>query len=344
MNQQKLSAGRLLNSNGILDQAGYSTTMVRQYDRRDIKGQVFKIKEWDYYYISDGYRAVALTIADNSYMSMVSASYLDFSKPWFKTTSKMDFLTFGKLNLPSTLEKGDVNYRSKRVDMSFKNDGTTRHLTCRFDKFIDDKTLTVDIEITDQPDEYMVIATPFKENKRAFYYNSKINCMRAEGYVQLGNDEYQFNKDTALATLDWGRGIWTYKNTWYWSSLQGYDDEGKRIGFNLGYGFGDTSNATENMLFYDGKALKLDDVTFNIPKDDKGNDDFMSPWTLTSESHDIDLQFTPVIDRADITDLGVLASKQHQVFGRFNGTITAEGVTVHFENKIGFAEKVFNKW
>ena len=49
MNQQKLSAGRLLNSNGILDQAGYSTTMVRQYDRRDIKGQVFKIKEWDYY-------------------------------------------------------------------------------------------------------------------------------------------------------------------------------------------------------------------------------------------------------------------------------------------------------
>ena len=168
--------------------------------------------------------------------------------------------------------------------------------------------------------------------------------MRAEGYVQLGNDEYQFNKDTALATLDWGRGIWTYKNTWYWSSLQGYDDEGKRIGFNLGYGFGDTSNATENMLFYDGKALKLDDVTFNIPKDDKGNDDFMSPWTLTSESHDIDLQFTPVIDRADITDLGVLASKQHQVFGRFNGTITAEGVTVHFENKIGFAEKVFNKW
>ena len=42
---------------------------------------------------------------------------------------------------------------------------------------------------------------------------------------------------------------------------------GKPFGFNIGYGFGDTSAASENMLFYDGTAHKLDDVTFHIPKD-----------------------------------------------------------------------------
>lgn len=345
MNQQiKLTPGRLLDDKGCLVQAGYATSMVKQYDRKDIKGHAFAIKEWDYYIVTDGHRAVALTVADNSYMSLVSASYLDLTQPRYKTTSKIDFFTFGKTGLPSTLEKGNVIYRSKRVDMEFANDGTARRLYCRFNDFAEGETLTCEFKVTDQPKEYMTIATPFKEKKHAFYYNAKVNCMTAEGYARLGKEEYLFDKRNSLATLDWGRGIWTYKNTWYWSSLQAYDDNGKTIGFNLGYGFGDTSAATENMLFYDKKAYKLNDVTFNIPKDDKGNDDFMSPWTFTSSDNGVDLTFTPVLDRKDITDLKVLASIQHQVFGYFNGSITAEGVTVKFDNKPGFAEKVFNKW
>ena len=59
-------------------------------------------------------------------------------------------------------------------------------------------------------------------------------------------------------------GVWTYKNTWYWGAGAGVV-KGNEIGFNIGYGFGDTSNATENMVFYNGKAHKLEDVKFNIP-------------------------------------------------------------------------------
>ena len=39
----------------------------------------------------------------------------------------------------------------------------------------------------------MVIATPFKENERAFYYNQKINCMIA-GYVKLGKQVFVFSE------------------------------------------------------------------------------------------------------------------------------------------------------
>jgi len=45
---------------------------------------------------------------------------------------------------------------------------------------------------------------------------------------------------------------------------------GVPVGFNLGYGFGDTKNATENMIFFDGKAYKTEQVTFRIPTDAKG--------------------------------------------------------------------------
>ena len=111
----------------------------------------------------------------------------------------------------------------------------------------------------------MTIATPFNK-PRAFYYNTKINCMKAEGYCVVKGNRYDFGKNDSLGTLDWGRGVWTYKNTWYWSSLQTYLDDGRPFGFNLGYGFGDTSKASENMLFVDGKSHKLNKVQFEIPQ------------------------------------------------------------------------------
>lgn len=100
----------------------------------------------------------------------------------------------------------------------------------------------------------MVIATPFDKNAH-FYFNQKINCMRAEGVVKCGNKEWKFDKSDSMGTLDWGRGVWTYDNTWYWGSLQGYLEDGSRFGWNIGYGFGNTSAASENMLSITGNRI-----------------------------------------------------------------------------------------
>ena len=84
----------------------------------------------------------------------------------------------------------------------------------------------------------MVICTPFNKPGH-FYYNQKINCMRASGAVRIGEEEYRFEPDSSFGVLDWGRGVWTYHNTWYWGSASGLVD-GVDFGFNIGYGFGDT--------------------------------------------------------------------------------------------------------
>ncbi len=102
----------------------------------------------------------------------------------------------------------------------------------------------------------MVIATPFNKPGH-FYYNQKINCMRARGEVIITTVTHMFLiPRTASPSSTGGRGVWTYKNTWYWGSASGAVD-GVPFGWNIGYGFGDTSAATENMLFYNGKAHKL---------------------------------------------------------------------------------------
>lgn len=189
----------------------------------------------------------------------------------------------------------------------------------------------------------MVIATPF-EKPGHFYYNQKIIGMRAEGTVEYRGETYTFDPRDSFGLLDWGRGVWTYENTWYWSAMHG-EVNGKVLGFNLGYGFGDTSAASENMLFYDGKAHKLDKVSFHIPGESDGNPDYLRTWAFSSSDYRLDLIFTPILDRKAYTSAGIVLSDQHQVFGWFDGeVILDDGTKIAVNHMLGFAEKVRNKW
>ena len=342
--QTLLTEGDLLDNNGKLNQAGYSTYLAKKYDRSRINASKFRIKEWDYYAVTDGEVFLCLTIADIGYISMASVSLVDTHSRAFKTQSAIGLLPLGKTGFPSTYERGDVSLRIGGKKLSFVNDGIYRRLYCEYPKFRDGKTLVADITLSQPQAENMVIATPFKENDKAFYYNAKLNCMTASGYFELGGARRDFDPAKSLAVLDWGRGVWTYENTWYWSSLSAYVD-GEKFGFNLGYGFGDTSAASENMLFYKGKMHKLGRVEFDIPSLPGGESDFEGEWKMTDDEGRLDLTFRPDVDRHDGISLGVLCTRQHQVFGGFYGTAKLDdGSIITLNGQRGFAEKVYNKW
>lgn len=342
MQHEITTPGPLLDAQGQLTEAGYAKSLILDYRRADIKAGAARVKEWDYYLVYNDHFAVALTIDDNSYMGLDSISFISFDKKWEKTKSPMRWFTMGKTGLPESSETGNTAISGKGYGILFENREDSRVLTFHMEKFLNDKTIEGSIILSKMPDETMVIATPF-DKKGHFYYNQKINCMPASGRVTLGKDEFIFEPATAFGTLDWGRGVWTYKNTWYWGSASGMVD-GKRFGFNIGYGFGDTSAASENMLFYDGKAHKLSQVKFNIPTKD-GKEDYLSPWTFTSDDGRFEMDFAPVLDRAANTDFVVLGSDQHQVFGRYTGkAVLDDGTVIEIKDFMGFAEKVANKW
>jgi len=339
--QNKLTNGPLLDDNGELVEAGYAFSLVREYNRQRIKAKKSRIKEWDYYYIGNSKYGIALTIADNSYMGMGSVSFLDFENKKDVTKSKIIFFTNGKLDLPHSSKEGDVFFKNKKIDISFVFENGKRHIKVFYPKFSDKEDLRADLYLEETNHDSMVIATPFKKSKH-FYYNQKINLLKSAGYVKIGEKFYDFNENT-FGVLDWGRGVWTYSNTWYWSSMNG-TYKGERIGFNLGYGFGDTSKASENMFFYNDKAYKLNDVTFKIPQDERGHDAFLKPWKMISESKDINIIFTPVLNRHANMNLLILQSLQNQVFGTFSGYVLLDGKQIYFEDVPGFAEKVKNRW
>ena len=338
-NHEVVKRQQLLKDDGSLRTPGWSRSLLQKYDRRKIKAPKFRIKEWDYYLVLNEEFAGAFTISDDGYIGLQSVSLLNFKEGWEHTETILNPFPMGRLGLPASSEEGNTVYRDKRLQMRFLVEKGQRRILCNFENFHRGRPFSCDI-ILHQPNmDSMVIATPWKEKKTAFYYNQKINCMRAEGTMEYDGRVYEFSTDRDYGTLDWGRGVWTYDNTWYWGSGN-TTINGKPFGFNIGYGFGDTSAATENMLFYDGIGHKLDDVQFHIP-----HDSYMQPWKFTSSDGRFEMDFTPVLDRAAKTSALVIVTDQHQVFGRMSGkAVLDDGTVLEIKNMMCFAEKVHNRY
>ena len=339
MQHEILKSSNLLTQDGGLDQQGWARDMILDYHRKDIVGPAFKIKEWDYYAILSDDVGISFTISDMGYIGFVGATVFDFSSKQEISNSVTTILPMGGFKMPESSKQGDVIFQNKNISLRFIRKEQSRVLEVDWKQFYGGQDLQGSVELFQAAEDSMLIATPFAENPKAFYYNHKINCLPAQGRFTLGERTLEFSRDTAFGVLDWGRGVWTYSNTWYWGSASGMVS-GQRFGFNIGYGFGDTSAASENMLLVDGKAHKLDQITFHIPEPD-----FLKPWKFTSNDNRLQLDFEPILDRYSNTNLLVVQSWQHQVFGYFSGdVILDDGQTLKIDKLLGFAEKVKNRW
>jgi hypothetical protein len=344
MKQFKLSRGPLLNKKGRLNESGYHKQLIKVYNRNNVKASRLKLKEWDYYLIYNDDYAVALTVADNGYIGIGSISFIDFKEPSYITKSRTMLLPLGKLKMPTSSYFGSTRFNYKGTFIEIKHEPKGRILKFSMDNFKGGNKISGEFLLSECPKDSMTTAVPFYKKPKKFYYNQKIVGMKASGIVKYKNEMIEFKPEDSYSILDWGRGVWPYRNKWYWSSAAGEVD-GHKIGFNFGYGFGDTSHATEDMIFYDHKGFKLESVSFKVPKDPKGHENYLMPWEFTSSDDRFKAVFTPIIDRHDKINLGFLSTNQHQVFGRFTGyMITDTDKKIEFHNLLGFAEKVMNKW
>ena len=164
--------------------------------------------------------------------------------------------------------------------------------------------------------------------------------MPAAGWVEYEGTRHGIEPSSCLANLDWGRGVWEYSSFWVWASASGFLPDGKRIGLNMGYGFGDTNAATENCFLLEDKVHKLEKLDFTYD-----NHKFKTPWTMKTPDGRLDLTFSPFFERVAKTDALVLKSEVHQMFGRYNGqVITDEGEKMEVVDLIGWAEEHNAYW
>lgn len=329
---------------GLLPSPGWARTELMAYTREHIHAPWFRRKEWDYYLFNTEEFAVAFTISDLGYVGLLSASFIDLKEGTEHTESELALLPRGKkFGLGICVSDAHGECRTKRLDMKFSNAGDHRHIHCVFRNFDGDKDLSAELDVFEPDMEAMYIATAWKEKPTAFYYNCKRNCLTAEGTVQYGSRTCTVQRSSCSGVLDWGRGVWTYDNIWFWGTGSGKLN-GEDFGFNLGYGFSDRSSASENAVYYQGRIHKLSEVTFCIPEDENGRR-FTDPWAVTSDDGRFTGSFAPILDRKACMNFGVIISDQHQVFGRMTGTAVLDsGETLSFKDFICALEVVRNKY
>ncbi len=338
----------LLNNEGTLIEEGWARYPYWKYDRNKIKANKLRIKEWDYYEFVDTEHefAIMTTFSDLGYAGLFVIGFVDYKNRKTVQVSAIKPLSFHKTGLHySPSEDNEITFASNNFTLSIVKRGERRHVLFTAPSLVlpsGVRGLQADITFFQEKDmESVNIATSWKENRKCFYYNSKVNPMPVEGLVWLGTEKTKVSPSFSFGCLDWGRGRWTRNNTWYWASLGGWDKDGTLFGLNLGYGFTDRTPASENAIIYDKKVHKLKKVVFDIP-----SDYISSKWKFTDEDGRIDLEMTPVALREEKDNiLSVIKSDQNQVFGLFNGSFqTDDGKRVKVEEAYGFAEKVINKW
>ncbi len=331
--------GPLLNADGSLSQVGWARHPVldcnleaaRFYALRFL--QRFRIKRWDYYAIFTPQRFFSATIADLGYAGNIFVYTLDF------TTGELHeeglVIPLGKgITLPRNSGAGESRFENEKVSLVFGVHPGYRDLKVAWPGFDQGRGIAAEIKLAVPPHtESMNIVIPIGE--RRFYYNHKINCLPASGSLTYGGITENILPKTCLGSLDWGRGVWEYKSFWNWASASGFLPDGRTIGLNLGSGFGDLTRAGENALILDNRIQKLEQVKF-----DYSSGEYMQPWMFSDAQKRIDLTFTPFKDRTARTNLVLITSEVHQMFGHYNGSVVTDtGETIQVKDLIGFAEE-----
>lgn len=344
MQNELTTATPLLNEHGGLSQIGWSRQPLLDcnlekasfYALRPL--QRFRIKRWDYYAVFTPRHFFSATIADLGYAGNLFVYTMDFSSGELHEEGLVIPLARG-ISLPRNSTQGESHFEDSRLRLHFNVTPSGRHVEVDWPAFHDGRGIQAAFDLACPPEhESMTIVIPIPG--RRFYYNRKINCMPAEGYIQYAGQREELHPTETLGSLDWGRGVWEYRSYWNWASASGFLPGGDTIGLNFGCGFGDLSQADENCLVLNGRIHKLEGVRFGYQT---GN--YMQPWRFTDTQNRLDLTFTPFKGRVAKTNLGIIFSEVHQLFGRYTGwAVDDAGQRIGIKELIGFAEEHRARW
>lgn len=329
----------LLNPDGTLNAKGWARRNVFEYDRRLVSKRWSK--EWEFYLVNNGTYMGLVSIVGVALGGYANVAIVDVKKGKFLESATVYYL--GRCNMT---EKGDApgGFSLVKGDAVFSVKNTECSRDIYFKKGETECSFHMDVPLGS---ENITTVFPFKDKPKHFFMTTKQNCLPCEGSYTVGEKTYEFSRKNTFCCMDWGRIAAPREVVWYWGngSTKIIDERGEEhlFGFELTWGIGDESYATETCLFYDGKAHKIDAADVEIfPKPDK----YMQPWHIVSRDGRFDMTMIPDCDNhTDTKILSLLRMHGHQVFGSWSGkAVLDDGTVLHIENMHAFCEYVENKW
>ncbi len=338
MQHEITAQSQLLDSKGALAQRGWSKKPLLIYNPENLGVGWHRLKEWDFYGVWHPDYGINLFVADLGYMTISTITLIDFRIKKNFTWGTVRPLTKGKLGLPKNSLVGDYTFKSWILGKIRIHRFPDKHIiTLDSPKF---KGLKGEISLSiDQNKDSTVVSTGYKESPHQFYYNHKNNLMPTKGSIRFKGKNYDFHPKTCFSHFDWGRGVWPYRTHWYWGTAAGRES-GHDVWINIGYGFGDLSTHTENMIFIDGKCHKIEQVFFHYDKKD-----IKAPWKFTSNDGRLELTLTPDLVMPNNANIGFMMAKANIVYGIYSGHLVLDdGKRIKVNNLLGHAEDCRFRW
>ena len=311
---------------------GYSLNGAINYNIEDAKVGLFKLKEWDFYQITNHKFSLYAIIGHVSYATSINMTLFEFDGKKSFCVSKL--LPFKKVEMDKDPNgNSTICYDDNDYHLEFKKEGLNHFISFRAkDKELGECLAAIRLEA--RVKDNILVATPFNK-KKEFYLNQKNCLMRASGNVVFGENKYSLND--AYGLLDWGRGRLPFKHRWVWGSGSGMVN-GKLFGFNIGK-FGSDEYATENIFFYDGVSYKLGKVNITFSEEA-----YMDDWQYMSDDGNFVLTMKPIYDNHTKTKTLWVNNECHQVFGYFNGYIRIGEEKIIIKDFWAFTEFAHNRW
>lgn len=237
----------------------------------------------------------------------------------------------------ASLETCKFEHPEMKIEFLYKQQST--RISVQIDDF-DGEQLSANLEIS-HPENQESLNVVIPWNRQTFQFTGKHLCLPATGTVKIGTQQFSIDPVESFAVLDTGRGVWPRQSSWNWA-MASQRSLGKTIGLNFGGKWTDGTGMTENAFFVNGKMNKIhEDILFHYDRED-----YKKPWVISTKfSDDVKLEFTPFFERVSKSDIKLVKSEVHQLFGYYNGYVRYEdGKRLKISQLLGSIEDHYAKW
>ena len=228
------------------------------------------------------------------------------------------------------------NHPGDTVDLSLPEGATPGRITAAVR--VDGATVTLDATLAQAAAagaSVTCVAPSYDGDAARWNLTTKDNDLVAQGTLVWGSEALALDAAAAVDVTD----AYPARHTaWRWASLAGRDRAGRRVGVNLCAIHNDSEHARENVLWLDGAVHPLGAARFTF---DPSSPD-RSPWRLSAPG--VDLTFEPSGLRDGVENLGLVASRFVQPYGRFSGRIDVGGVRTDLDGVPGVVEDHDARW
>jgi hypothetical protein len=339
-----LTPSSLLDAQGRLTQVGWARAplldcnleQVAFYPRPLRLLQRLRVKRWDYYGVTTPERYFSVTLADLGYAGQAFVYTVDFATG--RCHEETLTIPPGGGIRPAAQQHGRRKPLRQRQGAPGLSGDAGRPPHRRDLAGFRREPLSAEISFATAPEhESTVVVIPIRGNR--FYYNRKINCLPARAGCR------------SATSAPRSRG-----------NLPGQPGLGpRRLGISLLLGVG------QRVGLPGGRADARPQPGLRLWRHRRGHREHGDPerprpqagagrlQLQRAEFHAalahgcpdgrLDLTFTPFVERVAATNLLLIASTVHQLFGRYSGHVVADdGERIAVDGLVGFAEEHHARW